>query len=271
MFYPRLDAQQGLAAPKKGRPIFSLVPSFALHVSSLELISCQQVLQAIRINIPVFPIRQRSWCDSRKGRGHAVGAGAAGAGSPLSQRFQGCNFSDSPPLLPHGMTGLSNLRIFLREALRTVLKQKSSEAEPSAGVRGGLPSPQNICSVISCCSCLLRWGGSWAALLVAVWLLPCPSGEEEKSPRHSAVSSWPLPSRSSGCVQERHVWRTVAWSATTRISVLLRFQCLVLAGGSPNALSLLRCWNKRSHTCLQLDPLVPKQHAWQTQARKPAC
>lgn len=41
IFYSRLDAQQGLAAPKKGRPGFSLVTSFALYVSSLELIFCQ--------------------------------------------------------------------------------------------------------------------------------------------------------------------------------------------------------------------------------------
>lgn len=34
-FYSRFDAQQGLAAPKKGHPIFSLVTSFALDASSL--------------------------------------------------------------------------------------------------------------------------------------------------------------------------------------------------------------------------------------------
>lgn len=33
------------------------------------------------------------------------------------------------------------------------------------------------------------------------------------------------------------------------------FQCLVLASGSLNSLSLLCCWNRHFHTCLQLDPL----------------
>lgn len=41
LFYIRPDAQPGLAAPKKGCPIFSHVTSCAVHVISLELIFYQ--------------------------------------------------------------------------------------------------------------------------------------------------------------------------------------------------------------------------------------
>lgn len=41
LFHSMLDAQQGLAAPKKGCPIFSHVTSCAVYVISLELIFYQ--------------------------------------------------------------------------------------------------------------------------------------------------------------------------------------------------------------------------------------
>ena len=131
------------------------------------------------------------WADLTRGRGgHAAGAEALRAGGseqahPFHSPSEGAISVTAHHYWRVGWLGSAILWIFLHEELWTVLKEKSSEAEPRTGVGAGLPSPWNICSVIFCCLCL-RWGQRWAAPLAAVSLLQCRV-ERKESPRGAVL------------------------------------------------------------------------------------
>lgn len=212
LFYSRLDAQQGLAAPKKDCPIFSHVTSCAMYVISLELIFCQ-ISKLSSAPEQIFVLFARDgWAD--------VAAGKDGGqqwpelwehACPSDSGFS----SDCPPPMLRGMFGLSDA-VDLPAWTITVLRQKSFEAEPRTELMGGPSLPQTH---------LLHD----LSLPVFAALGPesgCSAGGSlpgARSPRAAGLCHL--------CVQERH-----GLSAGTELPVLgslsLSFQCLVLASGS---------------------------------------
>lgn len=107
-----------------------------------------------------------------------------------------------------------------------------------------LPSPKNICSVVS-------------VLVFAAMGPECgcsaggclPGAARRSSPSSGLSSSGPCPP--AGLRVYREPWQELPPLG----SLPFCLQCLVLASDSLNSLSLLCCWNRHFHTCLQLDPL----------------
>lgn len=114
------------------------------------------------------------------------------------------------------------LRVFLREALRTLLKQNSAKAEPRAGLMGGTSLPQNVLGDV--------WCGA------------------EPGPRSSAAVR-PCPPRN------QRVQQSVGQAPPALETLSFCFQCPLLASGSLNFFKPALLLNRHFHTCLQLDPL----------------
>lgn len=149
-----------------------------------------------------------------------------------------------------GCLGSVILRVFLRVRIHRQFWNKNHlKLCQELGWWEVLPSPKNICSVVCRCWCLLRWGQSAAALLVAV----CPGqrGGGGAVPRQGCVTWHCCVQDSLGSVQGQELG-----AGHERLGSLpFCFRCLLLASDSPNSLSLLCCWNRHFHRCLQPDPL----------------